>query len=530
MSKPGPKHAAGRRPAQPAAPKAEVSQLARGGALNLTGAFVSSAVNILLVVTIARGVSQSQAGRFFAATSVFLLVAMVGKLGANTGLVYFVARLRALGRPDLIAARLRTALITVLAAATLLGLAVWVLAVPLAQVVVRGDSTQTVTYLRIMAVFVPAAALADVTLAATRGYRKMRPTVMVDLLARPALQLVLTFAVLALDLPLGWLAVAWAAPYLPETIVALAWLRSVARRSRRPATSTSEAGFATSDFWRFTGPRAVTAVVHLALQRLDIILVASLRGPAQAAIYTAATRFLVVGQLGAQALGTVAQPRLSELLAVRDLAGAKSVYQVATGWVILITWPVYLLAIIFSTQFLALFGSGYGGATDVIAVLAGAMLFATMCGMVDTVLNMAGRTTWTLANSVFSLVVMVGLDLVLIPRWGILGAAVGWAASIVANNLLPLIQIVASLRLHPFGPGARRGMLLAAASFGAIPLAVRLLGGDGTRWLVAATVTATIVYIAGSYVMRRRLSIDSLRDLVRRRSVPPVIAPEEQPV
>lgn len=514
-----PGRTAGATPTPPA--QAEVSQLARGGAMNLGGAVVSSAVNILLVVAIARGVSQTQAGRFFAATSVFLVVAMVAKLGANTGLVYFVARLRALGRPDLIGARLRTALGPVLGTALLLAAVLWLCADPLANLVVRGNTTQTATYIRILAVFLPMAALADVTLAATRGFRKMRPTVVVDLITRPLLQLGLTVAVLAADANLGWLAVAWAAPYLPELIAALVWLRSVRRREHQAASARGAAGFGAADFWRFTGPRAVTSVVHIALQRLDIILVAALRGPEEAAMYTAATRFLVVGQLGNQAMLTVVQPRLSELLAVGDRAGAGSIYQVATAWVVLITWPVYLLAIVFSTEFLAVFGTGYTGATGVVTLLALAMLFATMCGMVDTVLNMAGRTTWTLANSVVSLVVMVGLDLLLIPRWGIIGAAVGWSAAIVVNNLLPLSQTVASLRLHPFGPGTRRAVLLAGACFGVVPAAGMLLG---PRWAAGAVAVGAVGYAIGCHRMQRSLSLDALRDLWRRRGPRPAVA------
>lgn len=502
---------------------AELGQLARGGALNLIGAGVSSAMNILLVVVIARSVTQSQAGRFFAATSVFLLVAMVAKLGANTGLVYFIARLRALGRPDLVSARLRTALTPVLGAAALLGAALFIFATPLADLTVRGDTTQTATYIRILAAFVPVAALSDVALAATRGYRKMRPTVMLDLVSRPVLQLGLTIVVVALDAPLGWLALAWAAPYLPEMIAALLWLRSVRRRDTRVATPTSSAGFGPGDFWKFTGPRAVTSVVHLALQRLDIILVAALLGPAQAAIYTVATRFLVAGQLANQAISTVAQPRLSELLALGDRASAGSVYQVASGWVVLLAWPVYLLAIVFSTQFLAIFGKGYTGATSVIIILAGAMLLKTICGMVDVVLNMAGRTVLTLINSIIALTVMVGVDLVLIPRWGIVGAATGWAAAILVNNLLPLSQTILSLRMHPFGAGTWRAALLAGVFFGALPLAAHMVAArwtDGTdvAWLVVAAGAGSLGYVLACSRLRRALSLDVLRDLAKRRN------------
>ena len=51
-------------------------------------------------------------------------------------------------------------------------------------------------------------------------------------------------------------------------------------------------------FWRFTGPRALATLAQITIQRIDIVLVAIILGPAEAAIYTAATRFLVAGQFG----------------------------------------------------------------------------------------------------------------------------------------------------------------------------------------------------------------------------------------
>ena len=81
------------------------------------------------------------------------------------------------------------------------------------------------------------------------------------------------------------------------------------------------------------------------------------------------------------------------------------------------------------------------------------MLLATACGQVDMVLITTGRSSWSLVNGLLALVVNVGLDLLLIPRFGITGAAIGWAAAIIVTNLIPLAQLAISKRLNPFGRG-----------------------------------------------------------------------------
>ena len=71
-------------------------------------------------------------------------------------------------------------------------------------------------------------------------------------------------------------------------------------------------------------------------------IVAAILGPADAAVYAAATRFLVLGQLGNQAISAPVEPRLSGLLARRDIAGAQDVYRLSTAWLICVNWPIFL--------------------------------------------------------------------------------------------------------------------------------------------------------------------------------------------
>jgi O-antigen/teichoic acid export membrane protein len=231
------------------------------------------------------------------------------------------------------------------------------------------------------------------------------------------------------------------------------------------------------DFWRFTGPRALASVAQLALQRVDVLLVAALGGLAPAAVYAVSGRFVILVQFANQGISQSVQPRLAEALTTGDRRTANHLYQTATGWLVLVTWPICLLVGNLAPYYLRLFGDGYAAGAPVVVVLAGAMLVATGCGMVDMVLAMAGRTAWNLVNVVIALAVTVGLDLLLIPRLGALGAAIGLACAMVANNLLPLIQVGRAVGLHPFGPGTRAAALLSLACFGAVPAVAGPIAG-----------------------------------------------------
>ena len=489
----------------------------------MLGAGASSVAGFLLVVVVTRGLPQREAGVFFALTSVFLIAQVLSGLGTGTGLVYFIARMRSLGTVERIRAFQRVALGPVVAVSVIAALVLGLWASDVGRWVgAQGDDLH-VTVL-VLAVLLPVAALSDSLLAATRGHATMLPTVVVDKAGRSLLQLgLVTLAVVVGTASTALVAAAWALPWLASALVAGWFLARLGRTLPAPSAVDAAVPPPWREFWTFTGPRVISSVAQLLLQRFDIVLVSVLIGPVQAAIYTAATRFLVVGQLSSLAIANAAQPRLAELLAVDARASAKSVYQSATAWIVVMTWPLYLLCAVFADVVLAVFGRGYAAGKPVILVLAAAMLFATACGMVDMVLNMAGRTTWTMANAVIAVAVMIGVDLLLIPRIGILGAGIGWAIAIATNISLPLIQLRVSLGLHPFGRATVTAAALCLVCFGAVPGAARLVWPDSVVASIVAVALGAAAFAAACLRWRDVLDLPGLRAF--RRGRPRVPAP-----
>jgi O-antigen/teichoic acid export membrane protein len=478
----------------------------------ILGAGVAGLAGLAVTWLVAHRLGPERAGAFFAATALFVLTGAVAKLGTQTGLVYWPARLRARGQTHLLGPCLSAAFRPVVLVALAVGVALYVGAAPLAHLTVDDPGADAVAAnLRLLALFVPVMVLSDTMLAATRGYRLIRPTVLLDRIVRPLLQVAgVGLVALAAAGPEAFTA-AWALPYLPVVVLAGYALRrahatTVADLPRRKVKRAHRQAVRTA-FWRFTGPRSIASVAQLALQRVDVLMVAALAGLGAAATYAVAGRFVVLGQFANQGISQAVQPRLAEALAVRDTAEANRLYRTATGWLVLLTWPLYLLVMTYAPPYLGLFGPSYRDGASIVVVLAAAMMLATGCGMVDIVLSMAGRTSWNLANVGVALGLTVGLNLALIPHLGALGAAIGLAAAVAANNLLPLAQVGVALGLHPFGRGTVSAALLAVACFGLLPLP---LAGFGPLVAVAASTGA---YLLGVVLLRGPLELRALAAL-----------------
>ena len=254
----------------------------------------------------------------------------------------------------------------------------------------------------------------------------------------------------------------------------------------------------------------MTGLAQALLQRLDIVIVAAMLGPADAAVYAAATRFLVLGQLGNQAISAPVEPRLSALLARRDIAGARDVYRLSTAWLICVNWPLFLMTAVYAPTIMQAFGKGYHSGWTVAMLLCLCMVVAVGVGLVDVVLIMGGRTSWNLFNTVAALAVNIAVDVLLLPHIGVIGAAVGWGVAILATNLVPLAQIHHLLGLHPFGKRVFTAAGAALVSFALIPGIVRIALGEGLTSLIVAGLAGLVVYVVLLSRFRHVLQLDLL--------------------
>jgi O-antigen/teichoic acid export membrane protein len=498
----------------------EVRTVARGGTLTIGGFVASAMLQSLLVLVVTRGVGAGGAGVFFEAVSLFTILSNWGQLGADVGCVREVARLRALGRIADATRSVAVALVPVAAGATLAAAVVYVYAPAISSVffdAAHRDAGAHVT--RLIAFFVPLAAVTTVSLGASRGFGTMKPYVLVQNIALPTARIVLVFAVVAAGLGTAAVALAWTSPLIAACAVALACLAWGLRKGRaddaHPRVAPRPLPVLASSFWRFSAPRAAAAGFGTTVTWLDVLLVGAYTSASDAAVYAAASRLSLVGTYALYAAGMALAPQFSSLIAQgrRDVVDA--LYQTATAWLIALGWPLYATLAVLAPVFMSIFGPHYNaGATALtILALAGLVNFAT--GNVTLLLLMAGGSGWNMFNAAASLATNVALNLVLIPRYGIEGAAIAWAASIVLQNALALAQVRLALGFHPFAR-AYVVAFAALAAFGGIGLGLRAWLGASPTALAVTLAIATPLYALFLRRARSTLRLGMLRSAFRR--------------
>jgi O-antigen/teichoic acid export membrane protein len=503
----------------------ELSTVARQFSVTLASSIVSAALGFALTLIVARGIGAEAAGVFFITLGVFAVTMGVLKLGADLGAMRMIARYLALGKPDAVRTVIFAGIVPVALLSVVAAVGVIVVAPELGPRIARNASSVDVaSLLRAVIIFLPVATVSAVVIAATRGFGTMTPFIVTEQLGTPLLSTLAVGIVVALEpTALTLVGIAWAAPLFLGLVYGLFALRRLV--DALPAQREDLlSGPIWREFWRFASVRGGASFALILVRWLDVILVGILASAREAGIYAVISRLLFVGTITQRAIIRVLGPRFSALLAIDDRARTQTLYQTSTGWLVALSFPFYLLVSVFASVAVLMFGPEFKPGATPLAIISIAMLVNIATGPATTILLMAGKASWNLANSYGSLVLNAGLNVVLIPSLGITGAAIAWAVSILFQNLVPTSQIFHAFRLHPFGPGALAAGTVALLVYGGGGAAIKVIAQPSPAATVLIALALTLIYLAVLWRFRDLLAIDSLRQSIRLRARDPVVA------
>jgi O-antigen/teichoic acid export membrane protein len=500
-----------------------MSGVARAGAIKLAGSLISGVFGFAFVIVVTRGLGKLGTGLFYEAVGLLLIGSSIAKLGADVGLIRMIPRYWTLGRTRDLRRLVYVGLVPVLIVGGGLSALLFILAPELAELAARDEaSSDLVPYIRVLAPFLVLNAATTVLTNATRGFHTMVPLVVVNNIARPLARPVLAFAVLAAGMGGVAVAFAYGLPVAGGLVVALLWLLRLVRRAELLGTEEAPAPTPTarlaSEFWRFASGRAAAAVFTTAVWWLQPLLLGALRSTADAGVYVAATRYINLGSFALTVLYLAISPQISALLSQGDKERASAMYQTSSAWLVLSSWPIYLTLAVFAPFVLQVFGGGFVEGQTALLILSLAQLFAMAAGPANTVLLMGGHSLLNTFNTVLGLTVNLALNLWLIPKYGLEGAAIAYAASIVSNNLAALIELRVFMKMSPVGIELSIVALGSAVCFGLLGLGARLALGPTWAGFLALSAVGGASYLAILWRYRETLHLLVLRDVVGTRA------------
>ena len=209
----------------------------------------------------------------------------------------------------------------------------------------------------------------------------------------------------------------------------------------------------------FSIPLVISTLLSRLLTRTDTLMLGYLRSSFEVGLYSAAFPLASALVLVLSSFGFMYLPVASRLDAADKREEVDAIYKLTTKWIFILTFPGFLTLVAFPDDVIAtLFGAEYAPASTALLILAVGFFTRAAFGRSRETISALGYTTYLLVTNVFAFVINVGLNLALIPLYGVEGAAVASAVSFVGLNLAVFAFLRYRFDISPFSKQARRTM------------------------------------------------------------------------
>ncbi len=428
------------------------AQLVRGGFGSLALKLASAGLAFALTIVLARALGPTGYGVYAYVFALVSIIAIPAELGLPTLVVRETAGAHADEQWGLMRGVWRWSAAAVGALAGTVALVAGTLAWSLAD---RFTGEQLATFAWGL-LLVPLIALGNLAGAALRGLRNVLQGQLPELVLRPAVFVALSAAAL----------LSGSGRFTADTAMALhvagaasalavgAWLLARARPAQ-----VARAPLPEYESQRWLGsalPLALVAGMYLIHQQTDIVVLGLFMGSGDVGAYRVAAQAATFVAFGLQAVNTVVAPQFARLYGARDIARLQWVATFSARVILVLTVPVAGLLVFFGEAVIELvFGAAYAPGYAALGILAIGQLFNAAFGSVGFLLNMTGHERDTARGMAIAVAVNLVLNVALIPRFGLEGAATATALTLALWNLLLWNAVRARLGIDSTALGKR---------------------------------------------------------------------------
>lgn len=193
--------------------------------------------------------------------------------------------------------------------------------------------------------------------------------------------------------------------------------------------------FSSIDILRTSYPMALSAISYFLMQSTDVLFISAYDTFESVAYYSIAVKLATVTALALISVNIVIAPKIASIYNDKNFSELKLILKKATRINVLISLPIIILLICFSEYILSMFGINYILAKNALWILLIAQFFNSITGPSALYLNMTGRQKKLNVILLISLIINVVLNILLVPTFGMLGAAIATTTSFVLSKV-----------------------------------------------------------------------------------------------
>lgn len=433
-------------PPVPSSPSASgrIRELLYGSAAAFLWRVLGAGAAVGVQIYVARKLGEDAFGEYAFALAMLSILGLLARMGLGTGLLRFIGQYLAQDAKGHLAGLILVSFLAVFFVSGLFSLTgfwaldTWGSDLPPGRI----------TALKAAAWLLPPLALMGIAQAILVGFQRIGPAIFTVQIVRPGLLVLALFMLIALGglSPTAVTALQADTVAVSLTVVALTILVAVTVRYR---VDWQGLRLSTREWFLVSLPLMLMTGLQVLFNQTDIIMLGSLTTSGETGIYAAAARVSRLVLFGLTAINAVAAPMIARSYHSGRIDEMRGVLDFISRILLVFTLAMVLIFAVAGRDILNLFGPGFASAWGPLLILVLGQAYNSLSGPVAYLLTMTGHQKVAARIVAFSALGNLCLNAVLIPPWGIWGAAIATTISIVVWNTWMIISAQRLVGLNP---------------------------------------------------------------------------------
>ncbi|MBU1219601.1 polysaccharide biosynthesis C-terminal domain-containing protein [Myxococcota bacterium] len=418
-------------------------KIKKGAFVNFIGMLTKIIGGPVLFLVLTRMYGKVSIGIFFIAYNLVEILGGLAISGFIDATVMFASRhIHDENNSDVFNSYMRKIILSTLLLSTVLALLL-VFGAPVLNKFYYKDYPELVPMLQIMAFILPLEAVSRLAVAIPKAHLKMGVEVITIGGVFPIATLVLAVLFRLCDLGTVGTGLSFLLGWVITGVVSIFMLNRLV--DIRKFMSFKFVYKPTPDLFTFAIAQNLNMALNRLISSMDVLMLAGFGvKPGMIAFYS----------IGAQIVRNVRQVKLifsgiySPVIARHYHEGRISelnnIFEKITGWAISLGIPALFVVAFYRQDLVMLFDSSFNQNPDFMIILLINPFLSIATGLTGNAIIMAGFSRWNLFNSITVGVLNFIFNLILIPHWGLMGAAV---ATAISGTIVSIMQIIEARKL-----------------------------------------------------------------------------------
>ncbi len=463
-------------------------QIAKGGGISFLGQVFSRGVTFVLQILLTRILGAARYGLYALGINVF----GINQTFANMGLYEGVVRFGSMFRGERDEENLKGTLLYALFISTAISILITVIIIFFADLISvkifnKPDFARVLKY---FAIALPFYTLMCMAAHSARAFRRMDYYTGILYLFNPVVNLIIVIIVFSIGGRLygaifGFIFSAVVSAFLGIYLLWRIFPKLIS--DLQPKCQLKKMFFYSSIIF-------LIGISNILFMKTDRIMLGIFGSARDIGIYNAAAGMAAQAGLFLLSFSSIFSPVVVDLYNRKRIIQLKNLFKTTTKWIFSTTLLIFLIFIVYSREILSIYGSEFEIGFSVLIVLGTMYLLMSALGPCSLILIMTNREKLELINN-FSLGALnILLAYLLIPKYGILGAAIATGLSVTFANFLKLIEVYFIYKMHPYKLTFWKPILAGIITIG-FNKALKIFFDFREWWWILGVVLLIVIYI-----------------------------------